>query len=109
MRKARCPLCCHKCLSVHSRGMGSPQGRTPALTPCIPGPSPPRTPFSPCLARTRPLSQCTHLGCTPIIPIPPCPSPFSPNLRESLWLPLIFPLTRFRLTHTHHKCYLENV
>src|SRR5258708_38030587 len=61
----------------------------------------------PCLACTHPLSRCMHLGCTHIIPIPPCPSPFIPILREPLWLPLIIPLMRFQLTHTYHKCNLE--
>src|SRR5229473_8385408 len=74
--------------------------------PC-PHPSPCPRP-SPCLVHTCPLSQRTRPGrITPIIPIPPYPSPFIPLLREPLWLLLIIPLTRFQLTHTHHKCKLE--
>ena len=40
---------------------------------------------SPCPAHTHPLSPHTCLGCTtPIIPIPLCPNPFIPILRECL-------------------------
>ncbi len=97
-------------------GAPSRQNPCPSHCPC-PRPFPHLRPFphprpfshlhpSPCLSCTRPLSRRTRLGCTHIIPIPPCPSPFIPILRE-LWLPLIIPLTHFRLTHTHHKCNLE--
>src|SRR5713226_473762 len=65
---------------------------------------------SPCLAHTCLLSQCMCQGCTiPIIPIPLCPSPFIPILREPQWCPLIIPLTHFQLTHSHHKCSLDNL
>jgi hypothetical protein len=86
---------------------GAPSRQNPLLHCPCPGPFPRLRP-SPCPARTRPLPQRMRQGCTiPTISIPLCPSPFIPILREPQWRPLIIPLTRFRLTHTHHKCNLE--
>src|SRR5229473_2107331 len=79
-------------------GAPSRQNPCPSHCPCLhpfshPRPFPHLHPFShlrpsPCLSHTCLLSQCICLGCTHIIPIPPCPSPFIPILRKPLWLPL---------------------
>src|SRR5258708_3513906 len=99
---------------VQSRN-GVPSRQNPLRHSPCPSHCPYLCPF-PCLrpslcpARTCPLSQHMYQGCTiPIIPIPLCPSPFIPILREPQWCPLIIPLTHFQLTHSHHKCSLDNL